>query len=121
MMTGLRVLACVVFAVALASCSPKAPARDVRAAELAQMAPLKATYSGVVMGFDLQGDATLIASLDLQSFIEMDDDAATAMKHGVFARWQSVWRAAHPHRHAVVRVRFIDFIGRRVAEQSIKL
>lgn len=82
------------------------------------MAPLERAYSGIVTGFDVRSPTTLFVSLDLQSFIGMDDDAATALKHAVVARWRRAWSAAHPQVHATLRVRFIDFIGRTIAEQS---
>ena len=70
------------------------------------------------MGFDIRTPNTLIVSLDLQRFIEMDDDAVAAMERVAVARWRSAWLAAHPHAHETLHVRFIDFIGRKVAEKS---
>src|SRR5215469_6516547 len=104
---------------AVAGCSaPPSPHERLVANELDQMTPLKHTYTGVVMGFDVHGDTTLVASLDLQTYIGMDDDAAEAMRRAVVNRWRSAWSAAHPGAHATLHVRFIDFIGRKVAEES---
>lgn len=120
MMTVLRAFAVSAFAAALlVGCSSQPSAQErIATAELAQMAPLKQTYSGVVMGFDLEGDKTLIVSLDIQSYIGMDDPAADAMRRTVVARWRSAWSAAHPHAHANLRARFIDFVGKKIDEES---
>jgi hypothetical protein len=117
-MAGLRFLACAVAATLAVACgSPSAQERTTDA-ELAAVAPLRAQYSGVVMGFDIRSPETLIVSLDLQSYFDMDDDAVAAMQRNVLRRWRAAWSAAHPHAHAVLHVRFIDFIGRNVAELS---
>ena len=94
--------------------------REQRAneAELDALAPLKQQYAGIVMGFDLRAKNTLIVSLDLQHYIEMDDDAVDALKRDALARWRSAWIAQHPHEHGTLHLRFIDFIGRRVADES---
>lgn len=118
MMSFARRVACVVCAMLAAACA--SPSTNERAAtsEVAQMASLKREYPGVVMGFDVRDPSTVIVSLDLQSFDEMDDDAAVAMKRSVLARWRTAWMAAHPHAHATLNVRFIDFIGRKIAVES---
>jgi hypothetical protein len=122
MMTLLRglvgIIACVLVMV---GCSSPSPRERATSSELAQVSALKRDYSGIVMGFDVRDDTTLIVSLDLQTFIGMDDDAAAAMKHTVVARWRSAWSAAHPGDHATLHVRFIDFIGRKIAEQSANI
>ena len=64
---------------------------------------------------------TVIISLDLQRYIEMDDDAVIALKRDALARWRSAWIAQHPHEHAVLHLRFIDFIGRKVADETTKV
>jgi hypothetical protein len=117
-MTGARVLGSIALA-AIAACASPSPGERTAAAELAALAPLKQAYPSVVMGFDLRGDATLIVSLDLQSYDVMDDDDAAAMLRSAVERWKSAWLQAHPHGHAVLHVRFIDFIGRRIAERSV--
>ena len=67
------------------------------------------------MGFDIRPPNTLIVSLDLQSYLDMDDDAVAAMQRTALLRWRSAWKSGHPHAHALLHVRFIDFIGRKVA------
>ncbi|MGA8534008.1 MAG: hypothetical protein WB615_07870 [Candidatus Tumulicola sp.] len=120
MMTLVRRLACVACVLVAAGCSsPPSPSERATSSELAQMSALKRDYSGVVMGFDVRGDTTLLVSLDLQAYIGIDDDAAAAMRRSVAARWRSAWSAAHPGVRATLHVRFIDFIGRKVAELTV--
>ena len=38
-----------------------------------------------------------------------------AMQRDALKRWRAAWIAAHPREHATLHVRFIDFIGRKVA------
>jgi hypothetical protein len=114
-MTGLRFLAHAVVATLAVACSSPSARERTDAAELAAVAPLKTQYSGVVMGFDIRQPDTLIVSLDLQSYLDMDDDAVAAMEATALRRWRSAWESSHPHAHARLRVRFIDFIGRKVA------
>lgn len=116
-MTIARVLGFTALALTVACAAPSAGERAA-ASEVAAMAPLKQAYPSVVMGFDLRGDTTLIVSLDLQSYDEMDDDVASAMLRSAVERWKGAWLQAHPHEHAVLHVRFIDFIGRVIAERS---
>ena len=61
---------------------------------------------------------TLVVSLDVDGYNGMDDDRQAAMKRAVLERWRTLWAQAHPHEHAIVRVRFADFIGRTWAEES---
>jgi hypothetical protein len=123
MMTGLRRLTCVAAILALFSvgCSSPSTHERVVSDEVDRLNTLEHHYPGVVTGFDVRGDTTLIVTLDLQSYIGMSDDDAAAMKHAVVERWRSVWSALHPHEHATLHVRFIDFIGRKIAEQSVKV
>ncbi len=102
----------------LAACSSPAPQQRVDDAELAAVASLKHTYPDVVMGFDIKPETTLIVSLDLQHYIDADDDSVAALKRDALAAWRAAWTAAHPHSHAILRVHFIDFIGRSVASET---
>ena len=117
-MAGLRFLARAVVATLVVACSSPSAQERTNDAELAAVAPLRTQYSGVEMGFDIRSPNTLIVSLDLQSYLDMDDDAVAAMQRNTLGHWRSAWGAAHPHAHAALHVRFIDFIGRKVAELS---
>ena len=72
------------------------------------------------MGFDIRPENTLIVSLDLQRYIETDDDVIAKMKRAALTRWRDAWTAAHPHERQVLHVRFIDFVGRTVAQESTR-
>ena len=117
-MTNVRILA---LAAIVAACSSPAPQQRADAAMLNDLAQLKRQYPDVVVGFELRPKDTVIISLDLQRYIEMDDDAVIALKRDALARWRSAWIAQHPHEHAVLHLRFIDFIGRKVADESTKV
>ena len=120
-MADLRIFVSTAMAAFIAACSAQSPQERVDAAELAAVAPLRQQYSGLVMGFDIRPQDRLIVSLDLQQYIETDDDVIAAMKRDAVARWRAAWTAAHPHEHALLTVRFIDFIGRKVAQETTKV
>jgi hypothetical protein len=102
----------------LVACSQPSPQQRLHDAEIEALAPLKSRYAGIVMGFDVKPQTTLIVSIDLQGYIDADDDTLAAMRKEALVRWRSIWVARHPGDHAVVSVRFIDFIGRKVAQES---
>ena len=102
----------------LFSCSHPSQQQQLDDAEIAALAPLKARYSDIVMGFDIKQDATLIVSVDLQHYIDADDETLVAMRNEALERWRSIWSARHPRAHTIVYVRFIDFIGRKVTQES---
>jgi len=104
----------------LAGCATNA-GQAAQDAELHAMAPLKARYSDLVAGFDIRPPTTLIVSVDLQNYVEADDQEIAAMKRDALARWRAAWSAAHPHAHSVLHVRFIDFIGRKVGVETTKV
>ena len=119
-MTSLRIFAHLTLA-ALVACSSPTTQQRIQAAELDDLAALRHQYPDVVMGFDLRPRNTLVISLDLQNYIEMDDDTVAALKRDALARWRSAWAGEHPHAHAVLHLRFIDFIGRTVAEETTRV
>ena len=78
-MAALRVI--IILAVALvAACAAPSASDRVTSAELDAVAPLKHEYAGVVSGFDIRSPDTLTIALDLQRYIEMDDDAVAAIR-----------------------------------------
>lgn len=118
-MAALRGISIFVFA-ALAACAAPSSTDRVTAAELNAVAPLKRQYAGVVSGFDIRTRDTLTIALDLQRYIDMDDDAVAAMQRHALATWRAAWTASHPRENATLHVRFIDFIGRTVAVKSTR-
>ena len=98
--------------------SGQSDAEQIQAAETAQLAPLKDTYSGVIMGFDYADDTTLLVSLDIQNYMGTDDDKVQQLKKDVIEDWRKAWIAQHPKKHAVLRARFIDFVGKKIFEEK---
>lgn len=119
-MNDLRLARFVTLASFIAACSSPTQQSSVTD-EIAAMAPLKQKYSDLVAGFDVRPASTLIVSVDLQNYIETDDDTLKAMQRDAIARWRAAWTAAHPHAHSTLYVRFIDFIGRKVATETTKV
>lgn len=117
-MSGVRLGAYALLAALATACASPSPQERIDGAEIASLASLRNRYSNVVMGFDIHPQTTLVVGLDLQHYLDMDDDAVAAMQRDVLARWRSAWRSEHPHAHALLHVRFIDFIGRKVAVES---
>ncbi|HEY1867682.1 MAG TPA: hypothetical protein VGG70_05250 [Candidatus Cybelea sp.] len=120
-MNVVRLASSAAFALLISACSGPAANQQTADAEIAAMMPLKRQYSDVVMGFDVRPQSTLIVSVDLQQYIETDDETIAAIQRDALARWRAAWIAAHPHQHAVLHVRFIDFIGRKVATKTTKV
>jgi hypothetical protein len=118
MMIDLRLAPLALVAALAAACTSPAQKPGAEVAEIAAMAPLKHKYSDVVMGFDVHPPSTLVVSVDLQGYNDTDDDTLGAMRRDALARWRAAWIAAHPHAHATLHVRFIDFIGGKVATES---
>jgi hypothetical protein len=114
-MSKLR-LGIVAFVMFVACAAPNAEQRATDA-ELAALAPLKQTYP-VLVGFDVRSPTLLVVSLDLQAYIGMSDDDTAALKRTVVERWRTAWMQSHPRSHGILRARFIDFIGRKVAEEA---
>ncbi len=102
----------------IVACSQPSPQQRLDGAEIEALAPLKSRYAGIVMGFDVKPQTTLIVSIDLQAYIDADDDRLAAMRKEALVRWRSTWVARHPGARAVISVRFIDFIGRKIAQES---
>ncbi|MBV9233125.1 MAG: hypothetical protein JO030_03715 [Candidatus Eremiobacteraeota bacterium] len=105
----------------VAACAAQSSQQRAADAEMRDVAALKRQYPDVVSGFDLRAGNTLVVSLDLQHYIEMDDDAVLALKRDALERWRAAWVRYHPHEHAVLHLRFIDFIGRKVADETTRV
>lgn len=120
-MSDLRLAGFVMIASLVAACSSPAQRPSAEADEIAAMSPLKQKYPDVVAGFDVRPASTLIVSVDLQNYIETDDDTLKAMQRDALTRWRAAWTAAHPHAHSTLYVRFIDFIGRKVTTEATRV
>jgi hypothetical protein len=117
----LRTIAAVALLTAITACSAAPSAKErAQTAELARLAPLKTKFPGVLTGFDIPNDTTLIVSVDVQAIIDsMEDSEEQGMKAIVADQWREAWRAQHPHEHATLNVRFIDYRGNKVFASSI--
>lgn len=105
----------------LTACSAAPTAEEqAQTAELAQLQSLKKTYSGVVMGFDIHNEK-LDVSIDLQSMMEMDEDTEKQMVVDSLKVWRDAWTKAHPHDHATLVVRIIDFRGNQEFKETAKV
>ena len=120
-MTAVRIATSIAVVVLVAACGSPSSQERTAGAEIADMSALKRQYPDVVSGFDLQPHDTLVVSLDLQHYIEMDDDTVVALKRDALERWRAVWVRHHPGEHAALHLRFIDFIGRKVADETTRV
>ena len=116
----LRTIVAVALLTAAAACSaPQSAQERAQSAEVAQLAPLKLKFPGVLTGFDIRNDTTLIVAVDVQTIIDsMEDSDQQGMKSIVVDTWRDAWRAQHPHQHATLTVRFIDYRGNKVFDGS---
>lgn len=80
---------------------------------------LKAHYKDVVMGTDAQGE-TLVVYVDVNNLDSMDEPAEDALKADALARWKRIWTAAHPGKHAKLRVVLRDYFGNEVFSETTR-
>ena len=105
----------------LAACStPPSAEETAQTQELAQLAQLKKTYSGVVIGFDIHRTSVDV-SVDLQAMMEMDEDSEKQMVTDSLKTWQAAWTQTHPHEHATLVVRILDFRGNQEFKETAKV
>lgn len=110
--TGAAALLVVLLA-ATACSSPPSPQERNHSAERDAMAPLKAHYPSVVIGFDFHGP-TVNVSIDTNAEIDLDDAQDAAMHREALEDWKNAWQRVHPGEHAQLTVRVLDF---RAVEQ----
>ncbi|HUA09901.1 MAG TPA: hypothetical protein VMA98_11600 [Candidatus Acidoferrales bacterium] len=111
---------CAVLLSLLASCAPQPSAQErINASETAALAPLKKQYPAIVTAFDLSGTRLDIA-IDANGYISTGDDDVDRFKRLASRDWRAAWSAAHPHQHALLTVRLVDFMGRTWATERVK-
>jgi hypothetical protein len=99
------------FALAVTACSSSpSPQERIDASERNAMAPLKAHYPTVVMGFDFHGTSVDV-SIDTNAEIDLDDSQDAAMRREALVDWKAAWQRAHPGEHAHLTVRILNFRG----------
>jgi len=105
----------------VAACSaPPTPQQVRHATERAQLARLQKTYSGVIVGFDFHG-TTVDVSVDLNQLYSISEDDENALKAATLRAWRWAWLQTHPHQHAALTVRFIDFRGNLESSRFLKV
>ncbi|HTU69780.1 MAG TPA: hypothetical protein VMF11_05615 [Candidatus Baltobacteraceae bacterium] len=114
-----RALAALLFSLLAACASQPTPQEAVAAKETAALAPLKARYPDIVTAFNLHGTRLDIA-IDANGYIATGDDAVARFKKAASQDWKQAWSGAHPHQHATLTVRLIDFIGRTWATERVR-
>jgi hypothetical protein len=116
-----RVLVAAAAGLLLVSCSsPPSQEEQTEAAERAALAPLKAAFPDVIMGYDFHGKSVDV-SVDLNAMMSMDEDTEDAMKARALRDWSSAWRAQHRKEHGVLTVRIMDFRGRVESSKSVRV
>jgi hypothetical protein len=94
------------------ACAPHPTAQEqIDATETAALAPLKAKYPDIVVAFDPKG-TRLDISIDANGYISIGDDDVERFKASASHDWLAAWTLAHPHQHAQLTVRLVDFMGR---------
>ncbi len=102
------------------ACAPHPTAQEqINATETAALAPLKAKYPDIVVAFDPKG-TLLDISIDANGYISTGDDDVARFKANVSHDWLAAWSSAHPHQHALLTVRLVDFVGRTWVTEHIK-
>jgi hypothetical protein len=115
-----RSIAGVMLAFVVACSSSPSKSDQIEDQERAALAPLKAKYPDVVMGYDFHGPSVDI-SVDLNAMTSMDEPVEDAMKAQALRDWKSAWVTAHPGQHGVLTVRILDFRGNQESKESTRV
>jgi hypothetical protein len=103
------------------ACAPQPSAQEqIDAKETAALAPLKAAYPDIVVAFNMKGTTQLDISIDANGYISTGDNDVDKFKARVSHDWRAAWLEAHPHQHALLTVRLVDFIGRTWATEHVQ-
>jgi hypothetical protein len=102
-------------------CAPQPSAQEqIDARETTALAPLKAAYPDIVVAFNMKGTTQLDIAIDANGFISTGDDDVDRFKARASRDWRAAWSQAHPHQHALLTVRLVDFIGRTWATEHVR-
>lgn len=103
-----------------ASCaSAPTPQERVQATETAALAPLKTKYSDIVTAFNIKG-ARLDIAIDANAYDSTGDSVLAQFRSDAADAWKTAWMKAHPHAHAALTVRLLDFMNRVWNTQHVK-
>ena len=59
--------------------------------------------------------------VDAELMSEMDGPVEQAMEDQALKRWRETWKAENPGKHATLRVRFRNYFGEDVFNESAKV
>jgi hypothetical protein len=103
-----------------AACAPHPTAQEqIAATETTALAPLKVKYPDIVVAFAPNG-TRLDISIDANGYISTGDDDVARFKASAAHDWLAAWSSAHPHQHALLTVRLMDFMGRTWVTEHVK-
>lgn len=104
-----------------AACAPQpTQQQQIDAQETASLAALKKAYPDIVVAFDMKGTTQLDISIDANGYISIGDNDTDTFKKVALDDWRSAWTAAHPHEHANLTLRLVDFMGRTWVTEHVK-
>ncbi len=104
-----------------ASCAPQPTAQErIDAQETASLAQLKKAYPDIVVAFNMKGPTQLDIAIDANGYISTGDNDVDKFKARVSRDWRIAWSAAHPHQHALLTVRLVDFMGRTWVTEHVQ-
>ncbi len=104
-----------------AACAPHPSAQEqIDAQETAALAPLKKAYPDVITAFNMKGTNQLDIAIDANGYISTGDDDIAKLKARVSHDWRAAWSQAHPHQHALLTVRLVDFMGRTWVTEHVQ-
>jgi hypothetical protein len=114
-----RAAAALVLFLPVACSTAPTPQQRVESTEQSELAPLKKKYPDIVTAFDTFGNR-LDLSIDANAYIRTGDDVLDRFRSDASAAWKRAWTKAHPRRHAVLTVRFVDFMRRTWVQENVK-
>ncbi len=103
------------------ACAPQPSAQEqIDAKETAALAPLKAAYPDIVVAFNMKGTTQLDIAIDANGYISIGDNDVDKFKARASRDWRAAWTQAHPHQHAPLTLRLVDFMGRTWATEHVQ-
>jgi hypothetical protein len=104
-----------------AGCGPQpTPQQQIDAAETASLASLKKAYPDIVVAFNMKGTTQLDIAIDANGYISTGDNDVDKFKALASRDWRVAWAQSHPHQHALLTVRFVDFMGRTWVTEHVQ-
>jgi hypothetical protein len=103
------------------ACAPQPTAQEqIDAQETTSLAPLKKAYPDIVVAFNMKGPTQLDIAIDANGYISTGDNDVDKFKALAAEDWRTAWADAHPHQHALLTLRLVDFMGRTWATEHVK-